>query len=122
MFIDHVIVEVHAGGGGDGCVAFRREKYVPHGGPNGGDGGMGGDVVIVATSNMNTLVDLRYQRLYKAGRGEHGRGKSQKGSEGSTVEIPVPLGTVVKDADTGETIGELIEDGERLVVAQGGKS
>lgn len=121
MFIDHVIIEATAGDGGDGCVAFRREKYVPRGGPNGGDGGKGGDVVIAASNSISTLIDLHYKRHYKAQRGEHGQGKSRKGREGEDCVIEVPPGTQVKDADTGEVIAELIEPGERCVAAKGGK-
>lgn len=121
MFIDHVIVEVTAGDGGDGCVSFRREKFVPRGGPNGGDGGKGGDVVVVASNSASTLIDLHYQRHYKAERGAHGKGKSQKGRDGSDAIIGVPPGTVVKDADSGELLGELMAEGDRLVVAAGGK-
>jgi len=122
MFIDHVIVEVAAGDGGDGCVAFRREKYVPRGGPNGGDGGMGGDVVVEASSEISTLIDLRYRRVYKAKRGEHGQGKSKRGADGEDCVITVPPGTVVKDTATGTSLGELLRAGERIVVAKGGKS
>lgn len=121
MFIDHVIVDVDAGRGGDGCVSFRREKYVPRGGPDGGDGGHGGDVVVEASARVATLVDLHHQRRYRAGTGGHGRGKSQRGKNGATVVIHVPPGTVFKDAGTGETIGELLEAGQRHVVARGGK-
>jgi GTP-binding protein len=121
MFIDHVIVEVTAGDGGDGCVAFRREKYVPRGGPNGGDGGKGGDVVVEASSDISTLIDLRYKRVYKAQRGQHGQGKSKRGADGEDCVIPVPPGTVIKDTETGKTIGEVLQAGERIVVAKGGK-
>jgi GTP-binding protein len=121
MFIDHVIIEVSAGDGGDGCVAFRREKYVERGGPCGGDGGMGGDVVLEASTQISTLIDLRYKRHYKADRGEHGQGKSRKGASGEECVIPVPPGTVAKDADSGEVLGELVEPGDRLIVAKGGK-
>lgn len=121
MFIDHVIVEVAAGDGGDGCVAFRREKYVSHGGPCGGDGGKGGDIIVRATSEISTLVDLQYRKHYKAQRGEHGRGKSQKGAAGSDEVILVPMGTVISDADTGERLCDLIENGDEAVVAAGGK-
>jgi GTP-binding protein len=121
VFIDHVIVEVRAGDGGDGCVSFRREKFAPHGGPNGGNGGRGGDVVVVASRNVNTLVDLHHRRHYTAGRGEHGKGSSQTGSAGEDVTITVPTGAVVRDVATGERVGELLEDGERLVVAKGGR-
>jgi GTP-binding protein len=121
VFIDHVIIEVAAGDGGDGCVSFRREKFVPRGGPNGGDGGKGGDVVVEASAQVSTLIDLHYKRHYVAGRGEHGRGKSQKGREAPDVVIRVPRGTEVRDVENGEMICELVEDGDRAVVARGGK-
>jgi GTP-binding protein len=121
MFIDHVIIEAAAGDGGDGCVAFRREKYVPRGGPCGGDGGRGGDVVVEASPQLTTLIDLHYKRHYRAGRGQHGQGKSRKGADGEVCVIPVPCGTVVRDADTGEVVGDLVDPGDRLVVARGGK-
>lgn len=121
MFIDHVIIEVSAGDGGDGCVAFRREKFVPRGGPCGGDGGKGGDVVVEASPQLSTLIDLHYKRHYKSARGEHGQGKSKSGAGGDDCVIPVPPGTLVKDADTGDIVGELIDPGERLIVARGGK-
>lgn len=121
MFIDHVIIEAKAGDGGDGCVAFRHEKFAPRGGPSGGNGGRGGDVVVVASRDLATLIDLHYRRHIKAERGEHGRGKSQTGADGVGVQIVVPVGTVVKDADSGETLGELVEHGAQLVAAQGGK-
>lgn len=121
MFIDHVIVEVKAGDGGDGCVSFRREKFAPQGGPNGGNGGRGGDVILEASRHMTTLVDLHYKRHYVAGRGEHGRGTSQTGADGADVVIKVPTGTLVRDVATGERVGELAEDGERLIVAKGGR-
>jgi GTP-binding protein len=121
MFIDHVIIEVAAGDGGDGCVAFRREKYVPRGGPCGGDGGKGGDVVVEASEQISTLIDLHYKRHYKAGRGQHGEGKSRKGAGGQDCVIHVPPGTVVTDTESGDVLGELVEAGQRLVVAKGGK-
>lgn len=121
MFIDHVIVDVRAGDGGDGCVSFRHEKFAAQGGPNGGNGGRGGDITLVASCHLTTLVDLQYKRHFKAGRGEHGRGKSQSGAAGADVTIQVPVGTVVHDADTKERIGELTEDGEQLIVAKGGR-
>jgi GTP-binding protein len=121
VFIDHVMVDVRAGDGGDGCVSFRHEKFAPRGGPNGGNGGRGGDVVLVASRHVNTLVDLHYRRHYAAGRGEHGRGKSQTGADGADEVITVPAGTVIRDAGTGELLGELVGDGERLVVAKGGR-
>ncbi len=120
-FIDEAKIYVKSGAGGRGCVSFRREKYVPRGGPNGGDGGNGGDVVMVARENMTSLLDHRYQQHYRAKRGEHGRGKDQHGKNAPTLYIPVPLGTVIKDFDTGEILGDLTEDGETLIVAKGGK-
>jgi len=110
-----------AGDGGDGCIAFRREKYVPRGGPCGGDGGKGGDVIVEASSQVNTLIDLRYQKHYKAGRGGHGEGKSRKGAAGDDCLILVPPGTVLTDTETGDVLGELVEAGQRMVVAKGGK-
>lgn len=119
--IDEVVIQVYAGSGGDGCAAFRREKYRPRGGPSGGDGGKGGDVVFVATSSLSTLLDLRYRRHYKAPRGEHGRGKDQHGRGGQNREIRVPVGTMVYNDETGELIADLVTDGEKLVVAKGGR-
>jgi len=121
MFIDHVIIEAAAGDGGDGCVAFRREKYVPRGGPNGGDGGKGGDVIVEASPQVSTLIDLRYKRHYKGGRGEHGKGSSMRGRDGDDCVVLVPPGSVVRDADASTVIGEVMQVGERLVVARGGK-
>jgi GTPase len=121
VFIDHVIVEVKAGDGGDGCVAFRHEKFAPRGGPSGGNGGRGGDVVMVASRDVATLIDLHHRRHIRAGRGEHGKGKNQTGADGSESVVVVPVGTVVIDADTRETVGELVAEGARLVAAKGGK-
>jgi len=121
MFIDHVIVEVSAGDGGDGCIAFRREKYIPRGGPCGGNGGKGGDVVVEASGHISTLIDLRYRGHYNAGRGEHGQGKSCTGRDGEDCVIKVPPGTVIKDVETGDVVGEVIGPGDRLVVARGGR-
>jgi len=121
VFIDHVIVEVRAGDGGDGCVSFRHEKFAAQGGPNGGNGGRGGDIEMVASRHLTTLVDLQYKRHFNAGRGEHGRGKSQSGAAGASVTITVPVGTVIRDMATGDVLGEMTEDGERLVVARGGR-
>jgi GTP-binding protein len=121
VFIDHVVIEAIAGDGGDGCVAFRREKFVPRGGPCGGDGGKGGDVVVEASAQVSTLIDLRYKRHYKAGRGEHGKGKSQKGRDGQDTVVRVPPGSQVRDARSGELVCELLADGQRCVVAKGGK-
>ncbi|UCG52382.1 MAG: GTPase ObgE [Candidatus Latescibacterota bacterium] len=121
MFIDHAIIDVAAGGGGNGCVSFRREKYVPRGGPDGGDGGHGGDVVVAATGRLSTLIDLHYRRIYKAERGGHGQGKSKRGKNGEDVVIPVPPGSVIRDINDGTILGELLEAGDRCVVARGGR-
>jgi GTP-binding protein len=121
LFIDHVIIDVRAGDGGDGCVSFRHEKFAGQGGPNGGNGGRGGNIEVVASRHLTTLVDLQYKRHFAAGRGEHGRGKSQTGADGSDVTITVPIGTLISDAATGDRVGELTEDGERLMVAKGGR-
>lgn len=120
-FIDEVRIKVKAGAGGRGCVSFRREKFVPRGGPNGGDGGDGGDVVVVADAQLATLLDLRYQKQYRATRGEHGRGKDQHGKRGDDRLIVVPVGTVVRDARTAEVLADLQAVGERVVVAKGGR-
>lgn len=121
MFIDRVIVEIRSGDGGDGCVSFRHEKFAPRGGPNGGNGGRGGDVVVRASRDVSTLIDLHYHRHYKGERGEHGKGKSQTGRDGQHAVIVVPPGTVVRDAGTGEALGELLADGDSLVAAPGGR-
>lgn len=121
MFIDHVIIEVTAGRGGDGCVSFRREKYVPRGGPDGGDGGRGGDVIVEASGRLATLLDLHYQRHYRAEDGAHGRGKSKRGRNGAHKRVTVPPGTVIKDVDSGSVVGELLSSGETCVVASGGR-
>jgi len=120
-FIDEAKIYIKAGDGGRGCVSFRREKFVPRGGPNGGDGGNGGDVVMVARCNMTSLLDHRYQQHYRAKRGVHGKGKDQHGKNAEDLLLPVPLGTMIKDFETGEFYGDLTEDGQTLVVAKGGK-
>ena len=120
-FVDEVKIKVKAGDGGRGCVSFRREKYVPRGGPNGGDGGDGGDVVMVADGQLTTLLDLRYQKQYRAGRGEHGRGKDQHGRRGEDKVIAVPIGTVIREAATGATLADLKAPAERAVIARGGR-
>ncbi len=121
MFIDRAIIEVTAGVGGSGAESFRREAGVPHGGPNGGDGGRGGDVVLVADAQLGTLLDYSYRRHYRAERGQHGMGSNKTGRGGADLELKVPPGTLVHDADTGESLGELLEPGDRLVVARGGR-
>jgi GTPase len=120
-FVDYAKVYVKAGDGGRGCVSFRREKYVPRGGPDGGDGGRGGHVVFRATRELNTLLDLRYRREYHAQRGQHGMGKKMHGRDGKDLLIPVPVGTVVKDECTGETLYDLDAEGMEAVVARGGR-
>jgi GTP-binding protein len=121
MFYDEVKIYVKAGDGGDGVVAFRREKYVPYGGPAGGDGGRGGDVLFYVDTHLNTLYRFSKKRHFKAPRGEHGRGKNQHGAAGDDLRVAVPPGTVVYDAGTAELLGDLTEAGQELVVAQGGR-
>jgi GTP-binding protein len=121
MFIDQVKIYVKAGDGGDGCVSFRREKFVPRGGPNGGDGGKGGDVIFKATSNLSTLLDLKYQQHYLGKRAGHGQGKDMHGRDSLDVIIPVPLGTMVRDAMTEQLLADLTVEGQTVVVAKGGK-
>ncbi|MCA9607444.1 MAG: GTPase ObgE [Myxococcales bacterium] len=120
-FVDEVELELIAGDGGDGCVAFRREKFRPLGGPSGGDGGDGGDVVLVARTRLGTLMDLKYRRKITAERGEHGRGKDQYGKSGADVVVEVPVGTQVFDAESGELIADLDEVDDATVIAHGGK-
>lgn len=121
MFVDYVKVYVKAGDGGNGCVAFRREKHVPKGGPSGGDGGSGGNIIVKADSNLFTLQDLKYHKTYIAKRGGHGEGSQRHGKDAEDVIIRVPLGTAVSDADTNHTIADFTEDGKEIVVAKGGK-
>ncbi len=121
QFVDYVKIEVKAGDGGRGCVSFRREKYVPRGGPNGGDGGRGGHVIIRAVEQLNTLLDLRYQRHYRAKRGQHGMGKNMHGRDGDDLIIPVPPGTTVKDEETGEVLADLDAAGKEVVAAKAGR-
>jgi GTPase len=121
MFIDRVVVRVEAGTGGSGNSSFRREKFVPMGGPDGGDGGRGGDVTIRADRNLATLLDYTYRDSWQAERGEHGQGSNRTGRSGAGVVLPVPPGTIVRDADSGEYLGEVVEDGEEFVVARGGR-
>lgn len=120
-FVDEIEIELIAGDGGDGCVAFRREKYRPLGGPSGGDGGDGGDVVLVARTRLGTLMDLRYKRRIAAERGEHGRGKDQYGKAGADVVVEVPVGTQVYDLESGELLFDLDTIDQRVVVAEGGR-
>jgi len=120
-FIDEAKIYIKAGDGGRGCVSFRREKYVPRGGPNGGDGGNGGDIIMVARRNMSSLLDHRYQQHYRAKRGGHGRGKDQHGKNSEHLLIPVPMGTIVKDFETEEFLGDLTENNQELIVAKAGR-
>lgn len=120
-FVDWVEVEVEGGSGGNGVVSFRREKYVPRGGPDGGDGGDGGSVVIRVDPRKRTLLDFRYQRHWRAGRGAHGRGKDMYGRRGEDAEVLVPPGTVVRDAETGEVLADLVAPDDRVVAARGGR-
>ncbi len=119
-FVDEATIRVAAGDGGNGCVGFRREKYIPKGGPDGGDGGDGGSVYLLADSGLNTLADFRFQRDYRAQRGQNGMGSDCTGRKGEDKVVKVPIGTVVRDAETGELIGDLVDDGQRLLVAKGG--
>ncbi|MHB1653650.1 MAG: GTPase ObgE [Desulfitobacteriaceae bacterium] len=121
MFYDQAKIYIKAGDGGAGAVAFRREKYVPEGGPSGGDGGRGGSVILEADEGLRTLVDFRYKRHYKALRGEHGQGKNRHGKGAEDLILRIPAGTLVKDADTGEILADLVEHGQRAVVAPGGR-
>jgi GTP-binding protein len=121
MFIDEVKIRVKAGNGGNGCLAFRREKYVPRGGPSGGDGGRGGDITMVASEHHNTLLHFRFNPEHTAERGRHGEGSNRSGREGESTELPVPVGTVVYDADTGELLHDFTKAGDRFLVAHGGR-
>jgi GTP-binding protein len=120
-FVDEARIEVRAGDGGDGCVSFRREKFVPRGGPDGGDGGRGGSVYLVADEGLNTLSDFEHQRVFSAERGGDGRGRQMSGRSGEDLRVPVPVGTVVYEADTGEYLGDLTEDEATLRVAAAGE-
>jgi GTP-binding protein len=121
MFIDEVRIRVKAGDGGNGCMAFRREKFVPRGGPSGGDGGRGGDVIMIASPHHSTLLHFRFNPEHEAQRGRHGEGSNRTGKEGKSIELPVPVGTVVYDDETGEPIHDFTQTGERFVIAQGGR-
>ena len=121
QFIDYSKIFVASGNGGKGCVSFRREKYVPRGGPDGGDGGKGGDVIIKASSQINTLLDFKYKREYHAKNGQNGMGKKMHGKNSDDLVIPVPAGTVIRDADSNEIIADLIKDGDYFIAAKGGR-
>jgi GTP-binding protein len=121
MFIDEAAIHVAGGDGGNGCVAFRREKFVPHGGPSGGDGGEGGSVTLVADPSLNTLYPFRFTKRFVAGRGGHGSGNNRHGKNGADREVSVPIGTVVRNRDSGDVLGDLVEQGQTLLVAKGGR-
>lgn len=121
MFIDEVIISIKAGNGGNGCLAFRREKFVPRGGPSGGDGGHGGDIEMVASTHYNTLLHFRFNPEHSAERGRHGEGSNRTGRDGKSIELPVPVGTVVFDASTGEQLVDFTVPGQRYTVAKGGR-
>ncbi|PYX13167.1 MAG: GTPase ObgE [Acidobacteria bacterium] len=121
MFIDEAKIRVKAGDGGNGCLAFRREKFVPRGGPSGGDGGKGGDIIMESSERHNTLVHFRFNPEYKAQRGRHGEGSNRTGREGVDITLKVPVGTILYDADTGEKVHDFSRPDERIVVAQGGR-
>lgn len=120
-FVDEVVIEAHAGNGGNGCVSFRREKFIPFGGPNGGDGGRGGHVIARADVNLNTLVDFRFSKLHRGRNGEHGRGADQYGAGGDDKVLRMPVGTLIFDAETDELIADLVQDGQEIIIARGGQ-
>jgi GTP-binding protein len=119
-FVDEATIDVAAGDGGSGCASFRREKFIPFGGPNGGDGGRGGSIHAVADMNLNTLIDYRYARRHEARNGEAGRGSDQFGAAGDDIVLRMPVGTILTDVDTGQVVGELLVPGERLLICKGG--
>ncbi len=121
MFVDYTKVFVRSGKGGDGAIAFRREKFIPKGGPAGGDGGDGGDVIIVGSSNLHTLQDIKYHKSYKAGNGMNGHGAKKKGKNGKSVVIKVPIGTMIKNAETEEVLADIVEDEQKIVMIAGGR-
>src|SRR5438874_3877961 len=119
-FVDEATIDVVAGNGGNGCMSFRREKFIPFGGPNGGDGGRGGSVYAVGDRNLNTLIDFRYARRHEARNGENGRGSDQYGAAADDIVLRMPMGTIIKDADSGEMIAELLVPDEKVLLAKGG--
>ena len=121
MFVDYALIEEHSGNGGDGAVTFRREKYVPKGGPSGGDGGNGGNVIIRTNSNLHTLLDFRYKKKYKAGDGSEGGSSLKDGKNGADVIVEVPVGTIVKDSETEKVLFDLDEKNKEIILAKGGK-
>ena len=121
MFVDYAEIEVWGGNGGNGCISFRREKYLPKGGPNGGDGGKGGDLILQVDPDLSTLLDFHYKRIYKAENGKHGEGKDRTGENGKDLVVKVPPGTVVKDKESGEVLGDLVSSEDLFIVAKGGR-
>lgn len=121
MFIDYAKIFIKAGDGGSGCVAFRREKHVPKGGPAGGDGGNGGDIRVEADEHIHTLMDFRYTKQYKAERGQHGQGSNKTGKNGQDITIRLPVGTIVRDAESGKVLADLVHHGQSAVIAKGGR-
>lgn len=121
MFIDYAKIHLTAGQGGSGCLSFHREKYIDKGGPDGGDGGRGGSIILQANVQLRTLQDYSYRREYKAKRGQHGMGSNKYGKKGSDIILQVPLGTIIKNAETGEALADITEDGQKFVVARGGR-
>ncbi|MBS4016061.1 MAG: GTPase ObgE [Candidatus Latescibacteria bacterium] len=120
-FVDKVVINIEAGNGGDGCISFRREKFIPRGGPNGGNGGNGGSIYLIGKKSLQTLADLEYKYRYKSERGQHGKGSNKHGKSGDNIYITVPLGTDIFDIETDKYLGEIIENGQTVLVAQGGK-
>ena len=121
MFLDHAKIYIRSGDGGNGCVSFRREKYVPKGGPNGGDGGRGGDIIFKASSQLSTLVDFRYKSHYKAQRGDHGQGSLKTGKNGKDEVILVPCGSIIKNSETGKVLAELLTNAQEVLLLKGGR-
>jgi len=121
MFIDFARINIKGGQGGSGCISFRREKFVSKGGPNGGDGGKGGGVILVGDRNLHTLIDFRYKKNYSAKRGQHGMGSDKTGRSGEDTYIRIPLGTLIKDADTGELFADIVSDKQEYIAAKGGR-
>nr|MDQ2986934.1 hypothetical protein [Armatimonadota bacterium] len=121
MFLDEATIDVRSGKGGNGCASFRQEKHVPRGGPDGGDGGDGGDVVLIADRQVGTLLPFRYKRKFAADNGHHGEGNKRFGKTGKSIKIPVPIGTLIKDADSGEVLADLTHKGARFMAAKGGR-
>jgi GTPase len=121
MFVDQVSIYCKAGDGGDGCLSFRREPYIPRGGPNGGDGGSGGSIIVQASKDVGSLANIVGHKHWRAERGHHGEGSLKTGRRGENTLIPVPLGTIVRDTDHGHSLKDLTDDGDSVVVAQGGR-